>query len=156
MPSQDPVAASRLVVRALELSGQRGILHAGWNGLADADLPDNVLHVEYVPHDWLFPQMAGLVHHGGAGTTAAALRAGIPSLLIPFLGDQPFWGKHVHDLGVSARPIPRKKLSAERLAAAIQQITTNTAMHKRAAALGAKIRAEDGVANAVKIISESL
>jgi UDP:flavonoid glycosyltransferase YjiC (YdhE family) len=103
-------------------------------------------------HDWLFPRVAAVVHHGGAGTTAAGLRAGVPSILVPFFGDQPFWGNRVHSLGVGPAPIPRSKLSVERLAQAIQEATTDTRMRQRAADLGVKIRAENGVANAVKII----
>jgi UDP:flavonoid glycosyltransferase YjiC (YdhE family) len=104
------------------------------------------------PHTWLFPRMAAVVHHGGAGTTAAGLRAGVPSIVVPFFGDQPFWGQRVAALGVGPAPIPRQKLTADALAQAIQHATTDTTMQRKAAELGAKIRAEDGVAEAVKQI----
>jgi len=104
------------------------------------------------PHTWLFPRMAAVVHHGGAGTTAAGLRAGVPSVVIPFFGDQPFWGQRVAALGVGPAPIPRQKLTADALAQAIQRATTEETMRRKAAELGAKIRAEDGVSEAIRQI----
>jgi UDP:flavonoid glycosyltransferase YjiC (YdhE family) len=95
-----------------------------------------------------------VVHHGGAGTTAAGLRAGVPTIIIPFFGDQGFWGQRVADLGVGTAPIPRKQLTVERLAEAIQTTVADRTMQQRAADLGAKIRTEDGVANAVAIIQK--
>jgi sterol 3beta-glucosyltransferase len=118
-------------------------LFSGWGGLQKENLPDSMFMIDSTPHDW---------HHGGAGTTAASLRTGIPSIVIPFLIDQPFWGKRVHDLGVGPAPIPRSKLTVNKLAQAIQEAVTNTTMRQRAAELGAKIQAEDGIANAVEII----
>jgi UDP:flavonoid glycosyltransferase YjiC (YdhE family) len=96
------------------------------------------------------------VHHGGAGTTAEGLRAGVPTVVIPFVVDQSFWGKHVNALGVGPEPIPVKKLTADTLTDAIQSATTDSSMKDRAAALGKTIRAEDGVGNAVKIIKQYL
>jgi sterol 3beta-glucosyltransferase len=110
--------------------------------------------VESVPHSWLFSQVAAVVHHGGAGTTAAGLRAGVPSIVIPFFGDRLFWGQRVAKLGVGPDPIPRKQLTAERLAQAIRTAVTDRATIRRAADLGAKIQAEDGIANAVAIVGE--
>jgi sterol 3beta-glucosyltransferase len=111
-----------------------------------------VLMVKSIPHAWLFPQMAAIVHHGGAGTTAAGLRSGVPSIVIPFFGDQPFWGQRVAELGVGPAPIPRQQLTVDRLAQAIQTAIADRTMRQRAAALGATIQAENGVANAVAII----
>jgi sterol 3beta-glucosyltransferase len=96
--------------------------------------------------------MAAVVHHGGAGTTAAGLRAGKPTVVCPYFHDQPFWGKVVHDLGAGPRPIPQRELTADRLAEAIQAATADEGVRQRAAALGEKIRAEDGVARAVEAI----
>ena len=115
-------------------------------------LPANVFMVGSVPHSWLFPQMAAVVHHGGAGTTAAGLRAGVPSIPTPFFGDQPFWGQRVQALGVGPAPIPRRRLTVDRLAEAMRQVVTDTGMRRRAASLGAAIRAEEGVARAVAVI----
>ena len=108
--------------------------------------------VDSIPYSWLFPRLAAVVHHGGAGTTSAGLRASVPSIVIPFFGDQPFWGQRVSELGVGPPPIPRKKLTVERLAQAIQDTVTDEGMRQRAADLGSIIQAEDGVANAVDII----
>lgn len=109
--------------------------------------------VNSVPHDWLFPQMAAVVHHGGAGTTAAGLRAGKPTIICPFLGDQPFWGNLIYKQGVGPKPIPEKHLSADRFTKALLTTLQDEPLKQRAAALGAKIRAENGVARAVEIIN---
>ena len=110
--------------------------------------------LDSVPYSWLFPRMAAVVHHGGAGTTSAGLRAGVPSIIVPFFADQPFWGQRVADLGVGPQPIPRKQLTADRLAQAIQIAVTDQAMRQRAADLGAQIRSEDGIARAVEVINQ--
>ena len=152
MNNRDPQATTKLVLDALAAANQRGILLSGWGGLDRANLPETVFMVDDVPHDWLFPRMSAIVHHGGAGTTAAALRSGIPSLIIPFFADQPFWAEHVYQLGASPLPIPRAKLTAERLAAALQQIQTDKRMWHEAGAVGQTIREEDGIGQAVAVI----
>ncbi len=119
-------------------------------------VPDNVFVLDSAPHSWLFPRMAAVVHHGGAGTTAEGLRAGVPSVIVPFIFDQPFWGKRVQALGVGPAPIPRNRLTAEKLARAIHIAGTQPEMRERAAALGRAIRAEEGVDSAVKIIGQYL
>jgi sterol 3beta-glucosyltransferase len=96
--------------------------------------------------------MAAVVHHGGAGTTAAGFRAGVPSIVTPFFADQPFWGRKVAELGVGPAPIPLRKLTVDRLSQAIQIAVNDQAMRQRAVELGAKIQAEDGVANAISIL----
>jgi sterol 3beta-glucosyltransferase len=156
MRSQDAEATGALALEALRRSGQRGVLASGWGGLSPSDLPDDVFMLSSIPHSWLFPRMAAVVHHGGAGTTSAGLRAGVPSIVIPFMGDQRFWGEKVKRLGVGSAPIPRKKLTVEQLANAIKQVTSDEGIKQRAHALGEKIRAEDGVPNAVKIIQHTL
>lgn len=154
MSSRNPAETADLALRALAQTGQRAIVLAGWGGLQVADLPDSVFMLDAAPFSWLFPRMMAVVHHGGAGTTAASLRAGVPSVVVPFFGDQPFWGQRVADLGAGPAPIPRKQLTVERLAAAIQQAVTDPAMRQRAAALGRTIRAEDGVACAVGVVGQ--
>jgi UDP:flavonoid glycosyltransferase YjiC (YdhE family) len=154
MSSRNPEATANLILDALARTGQRGIIHAGWGGLQRADLPGSVLMIEGAPFSWLFPRVAAVVHHGGAGTTSAGLRAGVPSVVVPFFGDQPFWGQRVADLGVGPAPIPRKKLTAERLAGAIRIAVTDEVMRGRAVELGAKIRAEDGIARAVAVVEQ--
>lgn len=156
MSNRKPEEVTRIVLEALAQTGQRAIVASGWGGLSRQDLPDHVFMVESIPHAWLFPRMAAVVHHGGAGTTAAGLRAGVPSILVPFFGDQPFWGQRVAALGVGPDPIPRGKLSAARLAAAINRAVNEQAMRERAVALGARIRTEDGVREAVDRINQAL
>ncbi len=146
------VQTTELVIEALKQSGQRGVLATGWSGMSKLEtLPENIFMLESVPHSWLFPRMAAVVHHGGAGTTAAGLRAGVPSIIIPSGTDQFAWGRRVHELGVGAKPIPRKQLTAEKLAAALQVALTKD-VRDRARELGAKIQSENGVAVAAKII----
>ena len=156
MNNRNPEEVTEIVLKALAYSRQRGVLLMGWGGLSNADLPDEVFKIDAIPHDWLFPQMAAVVHHGGAGTTAAGLRAGIPSVIIPFFAEQPFWGQRVAELGVGPKPIPRKRLSEERLAAAIHTAVSDEGMRRHARALGERIRAEDGVARAVEVFHRCL
>ena len=145
-----------LAISAVQLAGQRAILLGGWAQAHERDLPDSIYAIESAPHAWLFPQMAAVVHHGGAGTTAAGLRAGVPSGITPFFGDQPYWGQRVHALGVGPKPIMRKALTAQRLAAAITQAVTDEEMRRRVTQLGEQIRIEDGISTAVKVIEEYL
>jgi UDP:flavonoid glycosyltransferase YjiC (YdhE family) len=158
MPSQNPEQVTALVIQALALAGQRGILLTGQGllgrGMAPQPSPHPVYFVESLPHDWLLPRVAAVVHHGGAGTTAAGIRAGVPSILVPIGADQRLWAYRVETLGVGPNPIPRSQLTAERLAHAITQAVTDPAMCQRAAALGEKIRAENGVREAVRIICQ--
>ncbi len=152
MMDREPEALARLVLEALARSGQRGILAKGWGGLGAVAESDRVLFLtEAVPHDWLFPRTAAVVHHGGAGTTAAGLRAGTPTVVVPYFGDQPFWGRRVRDLGVGAGPVPRKQLTAERLAETLRA-ANDPLVRSRAAELGARIRAENGIARAVEVL----
>jgi len=152
MAGRDTQKSTKLVLEALAKCGQRGIIAKGWGGLEAYELPKNIIQVEAVPHSWLFPQVAAVVHHGGAGTTAAGLRAGKPTVICPFFGDQPFWGKRIYELKVGAKPIRQKVLTADKLAAAINEVVSDELMGKRARALGEKIQAEDGVGRAVDFI----
>ena len=153
MGERHPRAATRLLLDAIQQSGQRAVVSVGWAGLGETDLPPNVALVDDIPHDWLFSRVAAVVHHGGAGTTAAAVRAGVPSVIIPFLGDQPFWGARLAHLGAAPPALPRARLDAARLGAAIHIAATDTEMRGRAADLGARVRAEDGTGRAVQIIA---
>lgn len=137
------------MIEALRKSGQRGLVAGRWEGLP-ADTRD-ILAVGDVPHDWLFPRVAVVIHHSGAGTTSAALRAGVPSIHVPLLLDQPFWAHRVNALGAGPAPIPRPKLTADRLAAAIHAAVTDDRIKVRAAALGQAIRSENGVAAAADL-----
>jgi sterol 3beta-glucosyltransferase len=156
MAGRDPEQLARLVVEALTQSGQRGVLLTGWGGLRAGGVPEDVFVLDAAPHSWLFPRMAAVVHHGGAGTTAEGLRAGVPAVIVPFILDQPFWGARVKALGLGPDPIPRKELTAERLAGAIRAAVTDAGIRQRAQACGAAIRAEDGTGRAVEIVRQVL
>ena len=145
---------SGVVLDALKQAKVRGILATGWGGLEAHKLPESLFQIEDAPHDCLFPRMAVVVHHGGAGTTAAGLRAGCPTVICPFFGDQPFWGRRVYELGVGVKPIAQKKITVKKLADAIQEALRSQPMRSKAQALGAKIRAEDGIANAIAIVED--
>jgi len=150
---EDPEGQTRLALRALELSGQRGVLLTGWGGLTRQSTPPNVFFVDNVPHAWLFPRLAAVVHHGGAGTTAAGLRAGVPNIITPVApSDQLAWADRVVTLGVGPRVSGLKALTPEKLAGAINVAVNDASLRARAATLGEKIRSENGVARAVEII----
>jgi sterol 3beta-glucosyltransferase len=152
MIDRDQAELMRMAVQALDQARQRGILLTGWGGMEELALPQEVLVLESIPHEWLLPRMAAVVHHGGAGTTAAALRSGVPSIITPFFADQPFWGQVVARLRVGPAPIMRSKLTTERLAEAIRVATSDEGMKARAKALGERIQAEKGVKRAVQIV----
>jgi sterol 3beta-glucosyltransferase len=156
MGSRNPQEMADMVLQAVAKANQRAILLSGWGGLNAAAVPGSVLVLDTAPFAWLFPRVAAVVHHGGAGTTAAALRAGVPSIVVPFFGDQPFWGRRVAELGTGPAPIPQKKLTAGRLAAAIERALTDDKMRQRATDLGKRIQAEDGIARAVRIITDAV
>ena len=152
MADRDPQEMLELVLDALGRSRQRAVILTGWGGLSTSDLPDHVYAVGAIPHAWLFERMAAVVHHGGAGTTAAGLRAGVPSILIPFFADQHFWADRVRRLGVGPTPIPRPRLTSAALANAMLRAVSDTPMQARAAALGRHIRAEDGAQRAAAVV----
>jgi UDP:flavonoid glycosyltransferase YjiC (YdhE family) len=143
---------TEIAIQALRLAGQRGILATGWGGLTGEITSRDIFILDAAPHDWLFPKVATIVHHGGAGTTGAALRAGKPQIICPFVGDQFFWGRRVADLSDTPSPIPQTKLTAEKLADAIKYAITDTNLQQRASSIGETIRAENGIECAVKHI----
>ena len=146
----DPEGSRAAALAALGRLGLRGVLATDRRGMAGP----GILEIEGAPHDWLFPRMAAVVHHGGAGTTAEGLRAGKPTAVFPSnFGDQLFWGRRVHALGVGPEPVPQRKLTVERLIAAIRAVTEGEGTRRRAARLGEMIRSEDGVARAVEIVA---
>jgi sterol 3beta-glucosyltransferase len=152
MSDKDPERQARMALRALKLAGQRGVISTGWGGVARLEAAADVLFVDDVPHSWLFPRMAAVVHHGGAGTTGAGLRAGVPSLIAPFAGDQYAWSDRAVKLGVGPKMGDIKSLTAEKLARAINDAVNDSGMRAKAAALGENIRAENGAARAVEVI----
>ena len=138
-----------MVLAALRRCKLRGVLATGWGGLGAAPLPNDMLMLDWVPHDWLFPRTAAIIHHGGAGTTATGLRCGVPQVIVPFFGDQHFWGQRIRAMGVGPAPVARRRLTADRLTAALTEATTDPQVRERARAARTRIRAEDGVATAV-------
>jgi sterol 3beta-glucosyltransferase len=153
MTPGDAGRISELIARAARLAGTRVVIQAGRAGLSGpGDLPGESIVIGDVPHDWLFPQMAALVHHAGAGTTGAGLRAGVPAVGVPMIGDQPFWAARLARLGVGPRPIPLRRLTAAALAEAIRDATGRPAYRTRARELAAAIAGEDGAAPVVKAV----
>lgn len=151
-----PRRLTSLTIEAVRRSGKRAIFVSGFGALQSADLPANILKVDTVPYGWLLPRVAAIVHHAGAGSTADGLRAGKPSLGIPFGWDQPLWAQRLYDLGVGPKPIPASTLSAEQLADGIVKLIDDVDLRDRAARLGTLIRAEDGVGRALGIVDELL
>lgn len=141
-----------LIDRAL-LSNQRAVVSLGQSSGLPPSMTDRIFLIDSVPHSWLFGQVAAVVHHGGAGTTATGLLAGRPTLIIPHTADQPAWGQRVYELGVGPKPIPRKKLTADRLVTGLIQLADHNIV-ERAVALGQKMQTEHGVQQAVQLIND--
>ncbi|MDI7924420.1 glycosyltransferase [Ferirhizobium litorale] len=151
MPGIDRDRMTATVIEALARTGKRGLLASGGGALSSVGSFPHVHFVRDVPHGRLLPEVHSMIHHGGAGTTAAGLRAGKPMTVCPFFGDQPFWGRRVADLGVGPRPLDRRNLSVEGLSAVIVAMD-DPHMRRRAAALGTGIREEDGIGAATRFI----
>ena len=156
MPESKPQATTHMIIEAVRRTGRRAIILTGWAGLGADDVPEDVYILKYASHSWLFPKMSAVIHHGGSGTTASGLRAGVPTVVVPHQGDQGFWGRTVKKLDVGTAPIPRRKLTAEDLAAAITEATTSRTMRANARALGEKVHAEDGLAESVRWVERFL
>lgn len=148
----DPAATTSIILEAVRRAGCRAVLAGGWGGLRPDNPPKEIFALDGAPHDRLLPHMAAVIHHGGAGTTAAGLRAGVPAVIVPFLADQFFWAWRLEKLGVSGGTLRHRDLDAGTLAAAIRRTLDDCDMRRRASALGAKVRAEDGLGEAVRII----
>ena len=144
----DPNAMTNLIFEAVRKTGQRALVSKGWGGLGgdELDKPDGVFMLGNCPHDWLFQKVSCVVHHGGAGTTAAGIATGRPTVVVPFFGDQPFWGAMVARAGAGPLPIPFKELTAEKLANAILECLKPETL-ERAKEMGESIRVEDGCAS---------
>lgn len=145
-----------IILKAIELAGVRAVIQGWQDTLQRLDTPASVFSCGSVPHTWLLPRVAALVHHGGFGTTAAGLHAGIPQVVIPFIIDQFMWGNLSAEKGFGVKPIPRKNLTPERLAAAIRTCMDSEELRQRAVLLGEMIRKEDGVTNAVQWFQQLL
>lgn len=156
MMGLDAAATTATILEAASGLGRRVVLQSGWAGLGARELPANVHVAPYVPHSWLFERAACVVHHGGAGTTAAAFRAGVPQTIVWHLGDQPVWGKLAADLGVGLTPCAHRELDARWLHATVDRMLRDRVMQARARSLGRAVRAEDGLGEAVAAIERAM
>jgi sterol 3beta-glucosyltransferase len=154
MISADPGSTGDLVMAAVRRCGVRAVLATGRGGLEASDVPPEIFLLDHAPHDWLFPRMRAVVHHGGPGTAATAIAAGRPQVLCPFMADQPFWADRFNRLGLAAAPQPHATLSVEGLADAVRSAIEDEGMAQRAELMGRMIRAEDGAAEAVRVLEK--
>ncbi len=143
---------TEILIDAIKMTRQRAIIQAGWGLLGAQDTGENIFCTEYVPHRWLFPKASCVVHHGGAGTTASVCYAKVPSVVVPHIADQPYWGKRLFDLGVAPKSLHRRKLTAKHLARRIEQVLGTPTMAERAKTLGTQMESEDGLTTAVDLI----
>jgi UDP:flavonoid glycosyltransferase YjiC (YdhE family) len=151
-----PDPMMQTIIEAAVKSRRRAVVLASGHTGEVTGLPDNVCLMDPVPFDWLYPRMAATVHHGGAGTAGAAFRAGVPSAVVPFTAFQPFWGRRVADLGVGPDPVKPENLTPDVLADMLSVLTTNAEMRKKAADLGERVRAENGVARAMDVLESTV
>ncbi len=149
MSANDSKPMLDIVLSALRANGMRGILASGWGNLGNIEACNDMLGIKFCAHDWLFPQTAAVIHHGGAGTTAASLRAGTPTIVVPFFADQFFWGDRVYAIGAGPKPIFRKKLTQKNLTSAIDHAVNTPSVKTAARIASEKLNSEDGVQQAV-------
>jgi sterol 3beta-glucosyltransferase len=152
MATNDPAKLTREIVRGVHMAGVRAILATGWGGMDQIQVPDRLHVIKGAPHDALFKHVSAVVHHGGAGTVGAGLRAGKPTFICPLAFDQPFWGRRIFALGLGPKPQKLKRLKAERFAQGLLDLVRNESYAARAAEMGAAIAREDGVAKAIEVI----
>jgi sterol 3beta-glucosyltransferase len=157
LSGQQARQGAQIVLDAIGQAGVRAVVQ-GWDSLLeDLTLPATIYRAGSLPHSWLFDQVSAVVHHGGFGTTAATLRAGVPAIVVPHIIDQFYWGQRVFELGVGPKYIPRGQLKAQPLAAALRQSVSDAPLRAKAAELGRQIRAEpDGVTRAVQLIETAI
>jgi sterol 3beta-glucosyltransferase len=152
----DPVKMTSMIIKAAERAGTRVLIQSSWTNMAgDMEVPKHVFFLGNCPHDWLMPRVRAVVHHGGAGTTAAGLMAGKPTFIVPFFGDQPFWGRAVLDIGVGVEPCPIHSLTEDILFDRFQKLISPQ-IAKNAQELGQVMVNEDGVSEAIKVFYRNL
>lgn len=156
----DPVAMTKSIVKGVEKAGVYAIIAKGWSARGEdasksehIEMSDACYSVDKVPHSWLFPKIQAALHHGGAGTTGASLRAGLPTLIKPWFGDQYFWGLRVTKLGVGLK---LGSLRSDDIAAALKKATTDRIMIEKASRIGERISSESGVDTALNVINSSI
>lgn len=154
MAPENAAGLSKVIAGAARQAGVRLVIQAGRAGLTrSVPPPGQAIGIGEVPHDWLFPKMAALIHHAGAGTTGAGFRAGTPAIAVPMIGDQPFWAARIAALGTGPRPIPLPRLTVPALAAAIGEATTVPSYRDRARELATRLGGEDGAGPIIATLS---
>jgi UDP:flavonoid glycosyltransferase YjiC (YdhE family) len=153
MVNREAERIGRAALEAVLKANRRAIFLTGWGGWRPGTPPEKTLFLDSAPHDWLFARCHTIVHHGGAGTTAAGLRAGVPSIIVPHAADQPFWGSRVAALGTGPAPVQVKKVSTETMTQALMQADSD-AIRRRAREIGQLIQGENGVEQAVSLIEK--
>lgn len=152
---ENPQKTTELIYEAIARVGCRALISRGWAKLGSSDHPDNVFLLGDVPHDWLFPRVAAVVHHGGAGTTAIGLKLAKPTVVVPFFGDQPFWGSMVYRAGAGPKPIPFKMMTADSLTNSLE-VALSPEAKKAAAILSEQIQMDKGVELGAQQIHDGL
>lgn len=152
---EDPNGLTKLIFEAVKLAGVRALVSKGWGGIGGASPPDNIFLLENTPHDWLFPYVSCVVHHGGAGTAAIGIAMGKPTIVVPFFGDQPFWGSMIFRAGAGPEPIPYKTLTSENLAASIKR-ALEPDIKEAVGKMAGKIAGENGAVDAAASFHQSL
>jgi sterol 3beta-glucosyltransferase len=152
MPSWDPKKLTRQIIKAVRRANVRAILATGWGGISEMEIPDTIFAIEGAPHDALFKHVSAVVHHGGAGTTAAGLRAGLPTLICYSTFDQPYWGRRIGSLRCGPKPQSLKRIKATRFALALTDLTQQESYRERAGEIARKIAKEDGISRALELI----
>ncbi|MCG9128540.1 glycosyltransferase family 1 protein [Candidatus Poribacteria bacterium] len=152
MGGSDGAETTKILIDAIKITNQRAVIQAGWGQLGSQDTEKDIFFTDYVPHNWLFPKGSCVIHHGGAGTTAAVCKAKVPSIVVPHIADQFYWGKCLYKIGVAPKSLPRRNLSAQKLASRIQQVMNSSTMTEKAESLGTQMNSEDGLTNAVNLI----
>ncbi|MFD6951366.1 MULTISPECIES: glycosyltransferase [unclassified Nocardiopsis] len=154
LPTADPAATGRMVAAAARRAGVRAVLASGSGGVTADAGQDHVLTIDKAPHERLFLRCSAIVHHGGAGTTGAALASGRPQVVCPFWGDQPFWARRTHAAGAAAAPLRGQRLTEDALAPALARAVGSARTVERARVLGERVRAEDGTRTAVRLLEQ--
>ena len=152
MGGSNRTETTRILIDAVRITEQRAIIQAGWGLLGSGDVNASIFCTDYVPHRWLFPKAACVVHHGGAGTTASVCLAKVPSVVVPHIADQFYWGRRLYELGVAAKSLPRRNLNVKDLARRIEQVINTPSINEKAETLGTQMESEDGLTTTVSLI----
>ncbi|WP_102346293.1 glycosyltransferase [Bacillus sp. Marseille-P3661] len=156
MPLKNPRQIIEMLEESLRLTGQRGVLITGWSGLNIENAKPHIFTINTIPHSWLFPKTVGVIHHGGAGTTASVLKAGKPMLICPFSADQPFWANRMQELGLAPTPLKEKDMSVETFTRKIEELLVNDTLTKNCTDISTKINSEDGIEDTIKFIEKNI